>query len=248
MSRSRRAFRLAWTIGSILTVQTLVCGLALVPVAVALRWLLAVTEGTVWLRVTLLSVAAAPLYVVFSVSLMFVSALVTRMLGWQTPAHAEMRLVDLDWMLLRWISYMAAIHVVRVAAGSLVRGTPVWSAYLRLSGARLGRRVYVNTISVCDYNLLEFGDDVVIGAAAHVSGHTVERGVVKTAPVRLGKGVTIGVGAIVEIGVVAGDRCQVGGLSFVPKHALLHADTTYVGIPAHPVVTHASAGEPVRIA
>lgn len=248
MSRSHRALRLAWTIGSILIVQSLICGLALLPVAVTLRWLLAITEGAVWLRVTLLSGAAAPFYVVFSLSLMFVSALLTRLLGWRTPSHTEMRLADLDWALLRWISCMAAIHVVRVAAGSLVRGTPVWTAYLRLSGARLGRRVYVNSLSVSDYNLLEFGDDVVIGADAHVSGHTVEGGVVKTAPVRLGNGVTIGVGAIVEIGVVAGDRCQVGGLSFVPKHAVLHADTTYVGIPAHPAVPHARGGEPLRSA
>ena len=59
---------------------------------------------------------------------------------------------------------------------------------------------------------------------------------------------TIGVGAVVEIGVVAGNRCQVGGLSFVPKHALLHADKDVVGILAPRPVMHASTGEPVRIA
>jgi len=116
-----------------------------------------------------------------------------------------------------------------------VRGTPVWTAYLRLSGARLGRRVYVNTLALSDYNLLEFGDDVVIGADAHISGHTVERGVVRTACVRLGNKVTIGVSSIVDIGVVAGDRCQVGALSLVPKHTVLKADTTYFGIPAQAV-------------
>ena len=70
-------------------------------------------------------------------------------------------------------------------AGTLFRGTPLWTSHLRLSGARLGKRVYVNTLSISDYNSLECGDDVVIGGAVHQSGHTVEAGVVKTARVRL---------------------------------------------------------------
>ncbi len=36
----------------------------------------------------------------------------------------------------------------------------------RVTGARIGRRVYVNTLFISDHNLLEFGDDVVIGADA----------------------------------------------------------------------------------
>jgi acetyltransferase-like isoleucine patch superfamily enzyme len=127
---------------------------------------------------------------------------------------------------------MVATHVVRFFAGALFRGSPVWTAYLRLAGARLGRRVYVNSLAVTDYNLLEFGDDVVVGDDAHLSGHTVEGGLVKTAPLRLGSRVTIGLGTVLEIGVEAGDGCQVGALSFVPKHSSLEADALYAGIPA----------------
>jgi acetyltransferase-like isoleucine patch superfamily enzyme len=127
---------------------------------------------------------------------------------------------------------MAATHIDRFFAGGLFRGTPIWTAYLRLAGARLGRRVYVNSLAVTDYNLLEFGDDVVIGHDAHLSGHTVEHGTVKTAPLRLGRGVTIGLGSVIGVGVEAGDGCHVGALSFVPKHARLASGATYAGIPA----------------
>jgi carbonic anhydrase/acetyltransferase-like protein (isoleucine patch superfamily) len=120
-------------------------------------------------------------------------------------------------------------------AGTLFRGSPVWTAYLRLAGARLGRRVYVNSLAVTDYNLLEFGDDVVIGDDVHVSGHTVEGGVLKTGAVRLGCNVTIGIGSIIDIDVVAGDRCQVGAMSLVPKHSRLDADALYIGIPVSKV-------------
>jgi acetyltransferase-like isoleucine patch superfamily enzyme len=108
------------------------------------------------------------------------------------------------------------------------------SAYLRLAGARIGRRVYVNSLAVADYNLLDFGDDVVIGDGVHLAGHTIEEGMLKTARVRLGRSVTIGVGSIVGIGVDAGEGCQVGALSLVPKYTQLDAGTTYFGIQAQP--------------
>lgn len=140
-----------------------------------------------------------------------------RMLRWRTPPDAEMRIAETDWALLRWVRYVASIHLARVIAGTWLRGPPFWSRHLRLSGARLGKRVYVNSLSISDYNLIECGDDVVIGAAVHLSGHTVEAGVVKTASVRLGDRVTIGLGSVIEIGVEIGSDSQVGALSFVPK-------------------------------
>jgi acetyltransferase-like isoleucine patch superfamily enzyme len=84
---------------------------------------------------------------------------------------------------------------------------------------------------VSDHNLLEFGDDVVIGSEVHLSGHTVEAGVVKTARVHLGRDVIIGLGAVIDIGVTVGDETQVGALSLVPKHTVLDAGGVYAGIP-----------------
>jgi non-ribosomal peptide synthetase-like protein len=164
--------------------------------------------------------------------MMLASAIVVRVLKWRTPVEIETRIRDLEWPLLNWVRSMVATHLVKVIAGTLFRGSPVWTAYLRLAGARLGRRVYVNSLAVTDYNLLEFGDDVVIGDGVHLSGHTVERGVLRTGTVRLGRNVTIGVGSVIDIGVVAGDGCQVGAMSLVPKHARLEPASLYMGVPA----------------
>ena len=186
------------------------------------------------------SFAIIPSYAVFAITLMFASALATRVTGWRTQPNAEMRLADLDWPLLDWVRYMVAIHVVRLFAGTLFRGTPIWSAYLRLNGARVGRRVYVNSLAVSDHNLLDFGDDVVIGGDVHLSGHTVERGFVKTAPVRLGDHATIGLGSLISIGVTIGPGVQIGALSLVPKHVTLDGPGTYAGVPARPLGSDAS--------
>jgi len=145
-----------------------------------------------------------PAYLVFALALMLLSAAATRALGWRAPSRVDVAIAELEWPLLDWMRYLVSIHLVRVFAGTLFRATPLWSFYMRLNGARLGRRVYVNSLSVTDHNLLEFGDDVVIGEGAHVSGHTIEGGRLKTAPVRLGSQVTIGLQSIVGIGVEAG--------------------------------------------
>lgn len=227
-------WRVSWTIVSLIVVETMILAAALAPVLAIWSYLASLTFGPA-LHLTLFALASGPSYALFLLVLMPVSATVTRVLGWRTPADAEMRLADLDWPLLNWARYMATNHLVRVFAGQLLHGTPVWSAYLRLCGARIGRRVYVNSLAVSDYNLLQFDDDVVVGADAHIAGHTVEHGVVKTAPVRLGKGVTVGVGSIVDIGVTVGPNCQIGALSLVPKHAQLEAGGVYIGIPARRV-------------
>jgi acetyltransferase-like isoleucine patch superfamily enzyme len=93
----------------------------------------------------------------------------------------------------------------------------------------------VNSLFVSDHNLLECGDDVVIGGDVHVSGHTVEAGIVRTARVRLERGVTIGVGSVIDIGVTVGADTEVGALSFVPKHTILQPGAVYAGIPVRRV-------------
>jgi acetyltransferase-like isoleucine patch superfamily enzyme len=223
--------RVGWTVFTICVVQGAVCGLAVLPVMLIWSRLIGWQAPGPTVRLLVFSLMVAPSYVLFAIALMGLSPLATKLTGWRTPPRAEMRIADLSWPLLDWVRYMVAIHIVRFFAGTLFRGSPLWTTYLRLNGARFGRRVYVNSLAVSDHSQLVFGDDVVIGSDVHVSGHTVEGGLVKTAPVRLGNRVTIGLGTMINIDVVAGDGCQVGALSLVPKHSRLDGDAVYVGIP-----------------
>ena len=241
--RSRRLttmWRVAWTVLTTCVVQGTVCGLAVLPVMLIWTSLIEWQAPGPVVRLLTFSFMIAPSYVLFALVLLGLSPLATKLTGWRTPARAEMRIADLDWPLLDWVRYMVAIHIVRFFAGSLFRGSPLWTAYLRCNGARLGRRVYINSLAVSDHSQLAFGDDVVIGADVHISGHTVESGLVKTAPVRLGDRVTIGLGTVVNIDVEAGDDCQIGALSLVPKHSRLEGGAVYVGIPVARLKTPAS--------
>ncbi|MFO1520068.1 MAG: hypothetical protein U1F57_10460 [bacterium] len=236
--------RAGWGVFSSFVVESVVFGLSVLPAVLFWEWHLGWRLPTpFWVRVMLLSMVFVPAYLIFAFSLMVLSALSSRLLGWRAPADAEMPLSDPGWPLINWGRYTISMHLVRVFAGLVFRSTPLWTFYMRLNGARLGKRVFVNSLWVTDHNLLEFGDDVVIGSEVHLSGHTVERGLVKTARVRLGNGVTVGVSSIVDIGVEAGPGCQIGAMSLVPKFSKLEAGQTYVGIPVHRLEPQAPKAE-----
>jgi acetyltransferase-like isoleucine patch superfamily enzyme len=213
-------------------VESLVIGLSALPAVLFWEWHFRWSLPANWLRIVLLSMSLLPAYLLFALVLMILSAGSTRLLRWRTPPDAELRIADLDWPVLGWARYAMSTHVVRVLAGTWLRATPLWSLYHRLNGARVGHRVYLNSVTLSDHNLLAFGDDVVVGAGVHLSGHVVENGMLKTGTVRLGRGVTIGVGTMIEIDVVIGDATQVGALSVVPKHRTLQPHAIYGGVPA----------------
>ncbi len=224
-------WRIAWAVSTFVLVEIVICGLSSVPVVALWSQLTRLPDSSPLLKIIIFSGALIPSYIIFALALLFVSPVTIRLVGWRTPAHAEMRIADLDWPLLNFVRYAAANHVARLLGGTFFRASPVWTAHLRLAGARLGRRVYVNSLELNDYNLLNFEDDVVIGADAHLSGHTVEAGFVKTGEVHLGRNTTVGVSSIVEIGVTTGPNCEIGALSFVPKNMKLESDAIYAGIP-----------------
>lgn len=236
--RPRLVARLTWTLASSFILECVIFGLSVLPAALFWSPFFGLRYPNGFVRTAVLAMAFVPTYLIFMVFLMVLSAIACRMLGWRTPDHAHLVIAELEWPLLNWVRYVISIHIVRLFAGAFLRATPLWTFYLRLNGARLGRGVYVNSLAVSDHNLLEFDDHVVIGDGVHLSGHTVERAIVKTARVRLGRGVTIGIGSVVGIGVEAGPGAQVGALSLVPKFSRLEAGATYVGTPVHKLESH----------
>jgi acetyltransferase-like isoleucine patch superfamily enzyme len=229
--RFQRRLRVAWAVVTLLVVETVVLAVAALPAVAIWNWGADWERVPEWGRVLFLAAIAVPSYLVFALGVLFYSAMATRLLGWRTQPDLEARLADFEWPLLDWGRYLVSIHVARMFAGAVFRSTPVWVQYMRWNGATIGRGVWVNSLALMDHNLLEFGDRVVIGSDARVSGHTVERGLLKTAPVRIGAGSTIGIGTVVGIGVRIGEGTQVGSLSVVPKFTELAAHATYAGAP-----------------
>ena len=239
--------RLGWAILTVVVVETCILGVAAAPALATWQWAAKLEGMPKWGSTLFLCVMAVPSYVLFAFGVLLYSAWVTRLLGWRTLPHLSEPLDRFEWPLLDWGRYLISIHIARLFAGGVFRSTPIWLQYMRWNGARIGHGVWVNSLNLMDHNLLELGDGVVIGSDARVSGHTVERGRLETAFVRIGAGSTIGIGCIVGIGAEIGTNTQVGALSVVPKFSRLDADTDYAGAPAHrlPPRTPASSDTPV---
>ncbi len=229
------SLKFAWTTVSCFVVVSTVAGLAALPATIFYQWHLGLELGPRPLRLFLLAAAFIPAYTIFALLYMLLSAESARLLGWRPPTSADLRISELPAGLRNWARYAIMSHLVHVLAGAFFRSTPVWAWYMRRNGATIGKHVWINSLQVGDDCLLNIGDEVVIGAGVHLSGHTVERGVVRLAPVTLGAGTTVGLGTHVGIGVTTGRNTQIASMAVVPKFAELDADTTYAGIPARPL-------------
>jgi len=223
--------RFAWTVASIFVVESFIVGIAALPAVTFFDWHASLEFSNRPIKILIIAMALIPAYVIFSLVLMATSAGAMRLLRWRPPPQAELAIADLEPALCDWARYMISTYLVRTLVGPFTQATLVWTWYMRLNGATIGRRVWVNSLGVTDHCNVTLGDDVVIGAGVHMSAHTVEAGVVKIAPVSIGVGSTIGIGTHVQIGVEIGDRCQIGSMSLVPKYTKIDGPCTYAGIP-----------------
>jgi non-ribosomal peptide synthetase-like protein len=180
-----------------------------------------------------LGVAGAAAYFAFGLALLLVlpaARWVTFARG--TPVGRFPFLSSGAW---RWASYNALTLVLRFAFVNWIRVTPFLVAFHRLMGAKIGRRVQINTAIVADQNLIEIGDDTVIGGDVTLVCHAAERGQLVTAPVRIGSRVTVGLMAVIFPGCTIGDGAVIAAGAVLSKGARVGPGEIWAGVPARRV-------------
>ena len=135
----------------------------------------------------------------------------------------------------RWASYNALTLVLRFSFVNWIRLTPLLPLFHRLMGARIGRRVHINTAVVADQNLLAIGDDTIIGGDVTLVCHSAERGHLVAAPVRIGRGVTVGLMAVILPGCTIGDGAVIAAGAVLSKGAQVGPGEIWAGVPARRV-------------
>jgi non-ribosomal peptide synthetase-like protein len=111
-------------------------------------------------------------------------------------------------------------------------GTPFLAPLLRLFGARIGRRVYMETTFLTEFDLVQVGDDATIGATTSLQTHLFEDRVMKISKVTVGSGCSIGPRAVMLYDAVLEEGAQLDALSLAMKGECLPAGTKWRGIPA----------------
>jgi len=132
----------------------------------------------------------------------------------------------------RWASYNALILMVRYTCMNFLRVTPFLTLFHRFMGMRIGRRVQINTLVIGDSNLIEIGDDSVIGGDVTLVAHAAERGWLATAPVKIGNRVTVGLMSVIFPGVTIGDGAVIAANAVVTKGTTIGPGEMWGGVPA----------------
>jgi non-ribosomal peptide synthetase-like protein len=103
---------------------------------------------------------------------------------------------------------------------------------LRWFGARVGRRTWIGTTYLTEFDLVVIGDDASVGVEVSLQTHLFEDRVMKMSVVTVGAGATVGTRAIVLYDAVVGDDVALSSLSLLMKGEHLTPGTCWRGLPA----------------
>ncbi|MHB8492116.1 MAG: amino acid adenylation protein, partial [Solirubrobacteraceae bacterium] len=109
--------------------------------------------------------------------------------------------------------------------------TPLMSLYLRLMGAKVGRDVWCETLTITEFELATLGDGCAVNRHAVVETHLFHDRLMRIGPASLGAGATLGPSAAMLPDSKVGAGCSVGGRSVVMRGEELPALTRWHGAP-----------------
>lgn len=106
--------------------------------------------------------------------------------------------------------------------------------HLHLLGAKTGKRVWMNTTDITEFDMVSIGDDSALNQDCGPQTHLFEDRVMKIGPVKIGSRSSIGSGTIILYDSEIGDDTRIEALSLVMKGERLAPGTDWTGSPVKP--------------
>jgi non-ribosomal peptide synthetase-like protein len=111
-------------------------------------------------------------------------------------------------------------------------GTPFVCWYFRLLGAKIGRRVYMETTDLSEFDLAIIGDEANLNADCTIQTHLFEDRVMKMSTVEIAARCNVGAGSLVLYDTRMEEGSALGDLSLLMKGEVLPAGSHWEGVPA----------------
>jgi non-ribosomal peptide synthetase-like protein len=191
-----------------------------------------------WLSVRLAALLPWPLLTAALPALYFAVALLLTLavagLKWLTVGRYRPRVEPL-WSHFVWRTELITGVYETVAVPWLLgwlTGTPLLPPLLRLFGARMGRRVYLDTTWLTEFDLVAVGDDAQVGEWTSLQTHLFEDRVMKMSTLVVGPYASVGSRSVVLYDAALGAGCVLDALSLAMKGEALPGDSRWRGIPA----------------
>lgn len=115
---------------------------------------------------------------------------------------------------LTYVRWWLVKTLIRTSPARLFTGSPLYAAYLRALGAKIGRNVAIFSthIPACT-DLLTVDDGTVIRKDALFPCYRAHAGFIQTGPVTLGRNVLVSEQTVLDINTSMGDQAQLGHAS-----------------------------------
>ena len=110
-------------------------------------------------------------------------------------------------------------------------GTPFICWYFRLLGARIGRRVFIDTTDFSEFDLADIGDEAALNTDCTVQTHLFEDRVMKMSEVKVGTRCAVGANSLVLYDTHMEPGARLGALSLLMKGEALPPGTCWIGSP-----------------
>lgn len=209
---------------------SLLLGLALLPSFLFLRWTWTQLDGsatTVW-GALILCLALGFSFVIFGNALLVVIVLVRRIF--------RIRNRERKGQVFSFDSLTTGLSNLLLNTASMFYLPVLKSGYFsswfyRAMGAKIGKGTIIATHRLWDCDLIEIGENCIIGGNSSISAHYAKGDKGRMRKVHIGNSVTIGANTAVMPGVVIEDNVVVGGNSLVPLGMRLKSGGIYVGVP-----------------
>ncbi|GAA2900065.1 hypothetical protein GCM10010472_67880 [Pseudonocardia halophobica] len=130
----------------------------------------------------------------------------------------------------------------------LMVGSPLYTLYLRLLGAKVGPNVVILTrfVPICT-DLISLGAGTVVRKDTFLLGYRAHAGKIQQGPVTLGRDVVVGEKCVLDIGTAMGDGAQLGHASSLHRGQSVPARERWHGSPPVPTHTDFRAVPAVRV-
>jgi non-ribosomal peptide synthetase-like protein len=123
--------------------------------------------------------------------------------------------------------------LMRTSPVAAFSGTPLYNAYLRLMGARIGRNAMLRCqfAPVCT-DLVTIGDNTIVNSETSLLGYRAQSNFIHMGPVTIGSNAFIGEGSVLDIDTAMGDNTQLGHASSLQSGQRVPDGKRYHGSPA----------------
>jgi non-ribosomal peptide synthetase-like protein len=162
------------------------------------------------------------------------STLIVVLLKWIIIGRYRPRVEPLWSVFVRRSELITALYeavAVPTLIGSLT-GTPWIGPLLRLFGAKIGRRVWLDTTFLTEFDLVQVGDDAAVGDTTSLQTHLFEDRVMKMATVKVGAASSVGSRSVILYDAEVGAGATLDALSLAMKGEILPPGSHWRGIPA----------------